>query len=41
MYNMLNANTITSMDYRAGPNFMRPTAILSPRNIEYAMNYIF
>jgi len=41
MYNILNANTVTTMDFRAGPNFMRPTAILSPRNIEYAMTYNF
>jgi hypothetical protein len=40
-YNVLNANTITSMDFRAGPNFRRPTAILSPRNMEYSLSYIF
>jgi hypothetical protein len=41
MYNLLNANTITTMDFRAGPNFMRPTAILSPRNLEYSLSYSF
>jgi hypothetical protein len=40
-YNVLNANTVTSMDFRAGPNFMRPTGILSPRNMEYSLSYTF
>jgi hypothetical protein len=40
-YNLLNANTITAMDFRAGPNFKRPTAILSPRNMEYSFSYLF
>ena len=41
VYNVLNANTVTSMMFRAGPQFMRPTAILSPRNIEYSLSYLF
>jgi hypothetical protein len=40
-YNLLNANTVTAMDFRAGPNFKRPTAILSPRNVEYSFSYLF
>src|SRR6185295_11701631 len=34
-YNLFNANTVTAREFRAGPTFMRPSAILSPRNIEY------
>lgn len=41
IYNILNANTVTGMDFRSGPQFMKPTSILSPRNIEYSLSYIF
>jgi hypothetical protein len=41
MYNILNANTVTNMQFRAGPQFRLPTGILSPRNIEYSMSYSF
>lgn len=41
IYNVLNANAVTAMTFRAGPDFLRPTAILPPRNIEYSVLYAF
>jgi hypothetical protein len=41
VYNALNLNTVTSLTMRAGPSFLRPTAIMPPRLFELSTSYSF
>jgi outer membrane receptor protein involved in Fe transport len=41
IYNLLNANTVTSRSVRAGSNYLRPTGILPPRIAEFSAQYRF
>ncbi len=41
MYNFLNVNTITGLTALSGPNFLRPTGILPPRQFELSAIYKF
>ncbi|MGE3509448.1 MAG: carboxypeptidase regulatory-like domain-containing protein [Vicinamibacterales bacterium] len=40
-YNLMNANTTTAWTLRSGPAFLRPTAILAPRIVEFGASYTF
>lgn len=41
LYNALNVNTVTGMTVQSGPNFLRPSAIMSPRIAEFSASYSF
>jgi hypothetical protein len=41
VYNVFNANTITAWNLRSGTTFLRPTAILRPRILEFSGSYTF
>ena len=41
IYNALNANTVTALQNRSGPNFLQPLAILPPRLLEISASYRF
>jgi hypothetical protein len=41
VFNVLNANAVTSMTVLSGANYLRPTAILSPRIVEFSASYTF
>jgi hypothetical protein len=41
LYNVLNHNSVTALTMRSGPNFLRPTEILSPRILEFGLSYTF
>jgi hypothetical protein len=39
--NALNANTVTALQNRSGPEFLQPLAILPPRLAEISVSYRF
>ena len=41
IYNALNVNTITAQTLQSGPNFLRPTAFVPPRFLEFGVSYNF
>jgi hypothetical protein len=41
MYNFLNVSTITGVTALSGPNFLRPTGIVPPRQFELSATYRF
>jgi hypothetical protein len=41
MYNFLNVNTVTAATALSGPNFLRPTGIVPPRQFELSATYRF
>jgi outer membrane receptor protein involved in Fe transport len=41
VYNLLNANTVTSRSVRSGASYLRPTAFLPPRLAEFSIQYKF
>jgi hypothetical protein len=41
MYNFLNVNTITGVTALSGPNFLRPSGIVPPRQFELSASYRF
>jgi hypothetical protein len=41
LYNALNVNTPTGVNYRSGPTFLLPTAIVLPRILEFSATYRF
>ena len=41
LYNTLNANTATGIQARSGPTFLRTTAILPPRLLEFSASFEF
>jgi carboxypeptidase family protein len=41
LFNALNRNTVTALTVLSGPNFLRPTAILPPRTLEFSATYTF
>jgi hypothetical protein len=41
MFNALNANTVTARTVLSGANYLRPTAILGPRILEFSTSYSF
>ena len=41
LYNLLNANTATSVQNRSGAEFLRPRAIMPPRLAELGLAYRF
>jgi hypothetical protein len=41
VYNLLNANTVTGMTNRSGPDFLKPLSIMPPRLGEVGVSYRF
>jgi hypothetical protein len=41
VYNALNVNTVTTRILQSGANFLRPTAIIPPRFVEFGASYSF
>jgi hypothetical protein len=41
LYNALNANTVTGLQNRSGPDFLQPLSILPPRLAEISLSYRF
>jgi hypothetical protein len=41
LYHALNANTVTGLQNRAGPDFLQPLSILPPRLAEIGISYRF
>jgi hypothetical protein len=41
VFNLLNANAVTAMTVLSGASFMRPTAILAPRIVQFSGAYSF
>ncbi len=41
VFNATNINTVTNLVQLSGPNFLRPTSIVSPRIVEFAIQYTF
>jgi hypothetical protein len=41
LFNALNVNTPTDVNYRSGPAFLRPNAIVLPRVVEFSATYRF
>jgi hypothetical protein len=41
LYNAFNANTVTGLQNRSGPDFLQPLSILPPRLAEISLAYRF
>ena len=41
IYNTLNVNTVTARTLQSGANYLRPTAIMPPRFVEFGASFSY